>query len=98
MFEKLRYRTSIFFTIIFMALISAPTVILSIDDSTDVSIFYSITEEEESEKLKIVVEDISPDNEGLFLNENQSKIDGYTYKTYAKPHLNLISPPPEFIL
>lgn len=81
-----------------MALISAPTVILSIDDSADVSIFYSITEEEENEKLQLVIEDISSNNDDLFLDDNQSKIDAYTYKTYAKPHLNLISPPPEFIL
>ncbi|WP_370000943.1 hypothetical protein [Winogradskyella sp.] len=80
-----------------MALISAPTVILSIDNSADVSIFYSITEEEENEKLNLVIEDFSSGNEELFLDESQSKIDGYTYKIYTKPHLNLISPPPEFI-
>jgi len=41
-----------FFTVLFMALIMAPTVILVLDESIDTSIFYSITEEEENGKVK----------------------------------------------
>lgn len=80
-----------------MAMLTAPTVILSLDDSKDVSVFYSITEEEESEKLKLVIEEKASNNDDIPVNENQSEIDGYTSKVYAKPHLNLVSPPPEFI-
>ena len=41
---------AIFFTILFMAVVSAPTTIVAIDDSINVSILHSSTEEEESEK------------------------------------------------
>lgn len=80
-----------------MALITAPSVVAIIEDSVDTSMFYSISEEEESGKFKNVV---SPfflkDQDALssfFLN-NQTCF-AYHFKRYAKPHLNLISPPPE---
>ena len=62
-----KYRIAVFFTILFMALISAPTIILSFDDSVDVSNFYSINEEEENENLKLVFEEISQDSEAIFV-------------------------------
>ncbi|NNE32180.1 MAG: hypothetical protein HKN40_07410 [Winogradskyella sp.] len=98
MFSKIRYTASIVFTILFMAMISAPAIILSFDDSTDVSIFYSITEEEESKKLQLIIDDSNVNYDGEFLGLELSKIIGYTFKTYPKPHLNLIIPPPEFII
>jgi len=84
-----------------MALIMAPSVIVALDDSIDTSIFYSITEEEENGKAKKLVSPFS-----LFSNETISHFNlknslffSYRFKTYPKPHLNLISPPPEhFIL
>ena len=42
-----RKLSSIFLTLIFVAFISAPTIISLVDDSIDTSIFYSVTEEEE---------------------------------------------------
>jgi hypothetical protein len=85
------------FTLLFLALIVAPTVIVAIDDSFDTSIFYSITEEEETGKTKNIVSPYS-----LQVNDYATSSDlkrhqifGYTFKTYPKPHLNLISPPPE---
>ena len=92
-----KYRIAIFFTILFMALISAPTIILSFDDSVDVSSFYGINEEEESENLKLVFEDISEDSEHVLVVLKDVHVIGYAFKAYPKPHLNLISPPPEFI-
>ena len=92
-----KYRIAVFFTILFMALISAPTIILSFDDSVDVSSFYSLNEEEENENLKLVFEDFSEDTEALFVGLTDGHFIGYTFKTYPKPHLNLVSPPPEFI-
>ena len=91
---------SIFLSSLFLLFLTAPTIILIIDDSADVSIFYSSSEEEEkgSEKNKEI--------ELLFFDLNNSDIDfassevennlGYYFKNYPKPHLNLISPPPEF--
>ncbi|WP_157206910.1 hypothetical protein [Mariniflexile maritimum] len=92
---------AIFFTTLFMALIIAPSVIVALDDSIDTSIFYSITEEEENGKVKNLVSPfslINNDNISHF-NLKGSQFFNYRFKTYPKPHLNLISPPPEhFIL
>ncbi|MBP0904736.1 hypothetical protein J8H85_12920 [Mariniflexile gromovii] len=92
---------AVFFTIIFMALIVAPTVIVALDDSIDTSIFYSIAEEEENCKSKNLVSPFSLQNNdvlaGFKLKTHQ--FFSYRFKNYPKPHLNLISPPPEqFIL
>lgn len=78
-----------------------------VDDSIDVSFFYDINEEEEKEGKEEKGNEKNKEIETLFENLNLdslvflvSKKDanlGYRYKTYPKPHLNLISPPPEFI-
>ncbi|MBR9845239.1 MAG: hypothetical protein GYB35_03600 [Algicola sp.] len=94
--------TAIFFLIVFAFLISAPTVILAIDDTTDISYFYSITEEEENNTSKKMSEldVLASDNmiglESLYFSNSNNGLH-YRFKTYPKPHLNLISPPPEFI-
>lgn len=85
---------AIFFSILFVAFVTAPSVILAMDDSFDVSIFYSITEEEEKETLKIAHMDELSDLEYLSASKTTDNL-GYFFKTYSKPHLNLISPPPE---
>ena len=91
---------SIFLSSLFLLFLTAPTIILIIDDSADVSIFYASSEEEEkgSEKNKEI--------EVLFFDLNNTDLDfassevennlGYYFKNYPKPHLNLIFPPPEF--
>lgn len=88
-----------FFTIIFMGFIIAPSVITMLDDSIDTSIFYSLAEEEEkgSEKEKNIeiLFAVSNHYESDFsLNEIENNLE-YVYKKYSKPHLNLISPPPD---
>lgn len=97
MFQKFKYRSAVFFTIVLIALISAPTIILSIDDSADVTCFYSITEEEENHAEKLMFENISIDTTSLFKDQTITQSIGYMFKNYPKPHLNLISPPPDFI-
>lgn len=85
---------AIFFTIIFVALISAPSIIVAIDDSVDVSIFYNVTEEE-NENIKLsfsYIDFIKLEN--IFKTDAKEYL-GYYFKNYPKPHLNLISPPPE---
>ena len=91
----LKNTIAIFFSLLIVALISAPSIIIAFDDSVDISVFYSVTEEEETSKIKLP----SPTN----LNDTDSlvackKVEDivYFFKTYPKPHLNLISPPPEF--
>ncbi|WP_445731922.1 hypothetical protein [Mariniflexile sp.] len=86
-----------FFTILFMALIVAPSVIVVLDDSIDTSIFYSITEEEENGKAKKLVSPFSLQNNGVltYFKIKTHQFFAYQFKNYPKPHLNLISPPPE---
>ncbi len=92
-----RNAISIFFTILFLALITAPSIIVAMDDSVDVSVFYSLSEEEETKNLNLVI--VSQSIEDAYLdNLNNTKHLGYHYKIYPKPHLNLVSPPPEFNL
>ncbi len=92
--------SAIFFLLIFSALITAPSIIVAIDDSFDITCFYTITEEEEESGHQI-------SKEGkMFYFELTSMLnyvkgfekDGqfaYYFKNYTKPHLNLVSPPPE---
>lgn len=93
---------SILLSSLFLLFLTAPTIIVMIDDSVDVSFFYATSEEEEkgSEKNK--------EKELLFFDLNNTELDfastdvennlEYFFKNYPKPHLNLISPPPEFYI
>jgi hypothetical protein len=94
--------SAIFFLLIFLALITAPTFVMVIDDSIDISCLYSISEEEEEKGHEVTKEG------KVFYYESMQMIDYikgfdkkkqhvYFSKKYPKPHLNLISPPPEFI-
>lgn len=88
------------FAILFMALIVTPTVIIALDDSFDTSIFFSITEEEENSKAKNVISPFSVVSSEAVTNFSLKnyQIFSFRFKTYPKPHLNLISPPPEQII
>lgn len=80
-----------------MALIVAPSVIVVLDSSFDTSIFYSITEEEENGKSSKIVSPFQQQVNNI-LSDFALKIDSsfsYQFKSYPKPHLNLVSPPPE---
>lgn len=86
-----------FFMFIFMGLILAPPIITALDDSIDTSIFYSIAEEEENGTSVSVLSPFSiTDNEyHTHFDIEDYQIFSYQNKNYSKPHLNLISPPPE---
>ena len=86
---------AIFFSVILLALIAAPAIIIAIDDSVDTSIFYSVSEEEETTKIKLQSPEDLFDSERLFEFNNLETI-VYFFKKYSKPHLTLSSPPPEF--
>lgn len=94
-----RNTISIMLSMIFLVFLVAPTIIVIVDDSIDISMFYSASEEEEkgSEKNKnseIVFSDMDT-YESDFLSNNTENNTGYYFKNYQKPHLNLISPPPD---
>ncbi|MCD2258493.1 hypothetical protein [Psychroserpens luteolus] len=94
---------AIFFSIFFLSLTTAPTIVMVVDDSMDVSFLYDISEEEEEKKGK----DKNKEFEKFLIDSDKDLDDfpalkkannlDYAYKTYPKPHLNLIFPPPEFI-
>lgn len=90
---------SLFFTVIFVAFIAMPSAIAYLDSSIDISIFYSLTEEEKgAEKIKsfkVVISD-NQNQEPYHYSSRLVHNQRYYFKKYAKPHLNLISPPPEF--
>ncbi|WNH08790.1 hypothetical protein [Thalassobellus suaedae] len=81
-----------------MGLIIAPTVIVVLDDSIDTSIFSSLTEEEENGKAKKLLSPFSLQSNEFTSNLELKNFEhfGYYFKNYPKPHLNLISPPPDY--
>ena len=94
-----RKQIAITFVIIFMSLIVAPSVIAAFDDSIDTSVFYSLTEEEENCKSKIASHFSFDKNDATTdISFQTSRTFSYQFKNYPKPHLNLISPPPEHII
>ncbi len=88
---------SIFFIVVFVAFITTPAVAIIIDDSFDISYFNSISEEEEKvREIKVIPNSDSNDSDEFYLTErNMNKV--YFFKKYAKPHLNIISPPPDLL-
>jgi len=90
---------SSFFLLLFLGFIAAPTIIHTIDDSIDISFFYSVTEEEERglkpiKNFEVIVSDFNT-TEFFYVSNVTSNTIGYEFKTYPKPHLNLIVPPPK---
>lgn len=74
-----------------------PTLVVALDDTVDVLMLFSVNEEEESSKSKTFeVVHTSEDDECDVLQGLKVKVNSkYCFKNYSKPHLNLISPPPE---
>lgn len=94
-----RHFVSIVLTVIFLGFVSAPTIVQLVDDSIDISLFFSYAEEEEKGATKslnkeIVVPKDSDHESGFLFSSHESNM-GYVLKNYAKPHLNLVSPPPD---
>ena len=92
---------AIFFTVLFMAINFAPSILVAFDDSIDISSFCDFSENEKEKKDKE-----SEKTFEVFFEVNRNASDGfsafkilkqteYRFKNYLKPHLNLISPPPE---
>lgn len=89
---------ALFFMMFFMFIISAPTIIVSMDKSFDTTIFFDVNEEEEKDGVKLLFEITSQDIESFDLDDLNSNRDEYTCKKYSKPHINLIFPPPDYSL
>lgn len=90
---------AIFFSVAFLLFITAPTIIMVVDSTIDLSVIFSISEEEEKnneEGLNIQIYFTSTilNQSQLFLTTTENNL-VYFVKKYTKPHLNIISPPPD---
>ncbi|SFW54340.1 hypothetical protein SAMN05660313_02294 [Cellulophaga fucicola] len=88
---------SIFFTVLFVAFLSAPTIIKMVNDSIDISVFYSISEEEEGHSAKkfLTADNFSDIDISFVEKKNKQE---YSSKKYPRPLINLVSPPPDFYI
>lgn len=91
-------KIAVFFSIVFLTFIIAPTIITMVDNAVDISFIYSNSEEESSSKLseksKII---LSPLKISEFVFSSSKKISATTHtdKNYTNPYLNMVFPPPE---
>ena len=84
-----------FFLVVFMAMISAPSIISTIDSSIDISMFYNINEEEEKQVLKLFFERVNGNIHLQSLVFDGSASQEYRIGSYMNPYLGQFSPPPE---
>ncbi len=92
---------SIFFSVVFIFLITAPTVLTFIDENADIALFFEYPEEEEmgketNKKIEVFLSDIPDINPGHQISK-ESAVMCYVIKSYNTPDLNLILPPPEVV-
>lgn len=92
---------SILFSIVFFAFLITPTVIAIVSESVDVSAFFESSEEDKElgidKDIEVFLSETSIVS-SVFAINNKKNNSRYFFKTYVKPHLNLISPPPQFYI
>ncbi|MFD1062790.1 hypothetical protein ACFQ1Q_05985 [Winogradskyella litorisediminis] len=91
-----QHKLALFFALLFITIVAAPTVVVSMDDSADVTIFFGENEEEEKEGFNLIFDFLKSDIEQKLASEHSIKPDAYFFKTYPLPYRNLVSPPPDF--
>ncbi len=96
----LKQIVSIFFTTLFVLFLMAPTVVAVLDNSVDVSIFYTTSEEEEhggkkTAEKELLCQEMAETNLSIVFWDNDLDLE-YFQKKYPNPHLKLTSPPPKF--
>ena len=89
------------FFIVFLLYTVAPPMLLLVDDSIDVSIVFSTSEEEEEAEKHIDIEILFSaarwhELDLMFVTPSENSL-GYSYKKYPKPHLSIICPPPDLM-
>ncbi|WP_395066186.1 hypothetical protein [Flavobacterium sp.] len=86
--------------VLFITFLLTPTIVTLIEKSTDVSIFYSFSEEEIHKDLKEIKADLSHTYEFVFLDLSQIKTSKIVSKSVSK-HDNvadeIFSQPPELV-
>jgi hypothetical protein len=93
-------KIAVFFSILFLTFIIAPTIVTMIDSSIDISFIYSSSEEEsenlKGEKEKLVFSTLNI-NEYNFSSTKRVSALTHVNKNYTKPHLGMVFPPPEYL-
>ena len=82
-----------------MTLIVVPSVLSMINKDLEISVYLDANEEEsksfETDKtLELIVDNFNNSSDS-FEEITRSMPISYSFKTYAKAHLNIVSPPPE---
>lgn len=93
--QKFRYSIAIFLGTLLIGFLSAPAIIASIDESIDITAFFGISEEEESENLEIVIDSNLVTIAITVIAASKKNLSECTCDSYPNPSLNLFSPPPE---
>jgi len=92
--------TSFLFSLIFIAFMAAPTIAFLVDKNVDICLVSDINEEEKGNEtikdIEIIFSD-SNSSKDSFLDLKNKNLLEYNSKKYSKPHLNLISPPPDLL-
>lgn len=94
---------AITFLTLFLSFSVVPSLVVLVDDSFDISLVYDITEEEENKgKEQDAIKNTLFSHYGELVASTTYSVNSfpqaYLFKTYTTPHLNLISPPPDFYL
>jgi len=92
--------TSFFFSLIFIAFMAAPTIAFLADTNVDICLVNDINEEEKGNEnfkdIEILFSDSNSSKDSFLDLKNENLLE-YYFKKYSKPHLNLISPPPDLL-
>ena len=79
---------------------AAPTIAFIVDKNVDICLVSDINEEEKGNEtfknIEIIFSD-SDSSKDSFLDLKNENLFEYYFKKYSKPHLNLISPPPDLL-
>ncbi len=91
--------TSILLLLVFTSFLVTPAIISLSGNQADVSTFFSMNEEENSNKMPkpnfvFVVEKIHSNCDSLEFLKKQQNRDGFQVERYSKVFLDVVSPPP----
>ncbi|WP_299005592.1 hypothetical protein [uncultured Tenacibaculum sp.] len=96
----MKSKVAIFFVVLFAGIIVAPTVITLVDKNQDITIFLSLSEEEENTKHVKVAELKAHPNKDyisfLYKTIQKKKNVRFQSKNYVSQYPKILTPPPEF--
>lgn len=97
----MKTKITIFFSILFISVITAPTIISLVNENQDISIFLSLNEEEkenfETETFKDVKIFSNSYSLMFFKKIQKRKTVCFTSKNYSSVFLKITTPPPKFV-